>query len=221
MAEAIPRATYPQYTNRALGEGLFDQLMATVNEHLETEFDKNRLSGDQWAKVFLGSMESVMANTTQYLLGSLLIEQKKEQIELGNAQIELENEKLQYEITHLLPLLKSKQEKELEVLDKQMEKIDKEIEFLTQKIATEKANVDATDVLPNSVVGRQMALLKSQQYGFAGNLQKGAAKMHADFQGIYQSVMEPTITNGAKLNLDTQTELDKVDDTAQAIYDLP
>lgn len=50
------------------GSGTFDQVMKAVNAHLKQEFDKGRITGDQYAKVYLGSMESALANSVQFLL---------------------------------------------------------------------------------------------------------------------------------------------------------
>ena len=76
---------FPQYTNLeltgALGTGLFDQLMGTVKYHLQDEYKKQRITGQDYANAVVTSMGNVMANTTQYLLGTVLIEQQKAEIE--------------------------------------------------------------------------------------------------------------------------------------------
>ena len=64
MAAGHETPTYPQYTNLALHDGLFDQLLAAHEYHLNIQYDKQRIKGDLYAKVYLGSMESVLQNTT-------------------------------------------------------------------------------------------------------------------------------------------------------------
>jgi hypothetical protein len=86
MALKHETPTYPQYTNLALHDGLFDQLLAAHKYHLGLEYDAQRIKGDLYAKVYLGSMESVLQNTTQYLLGILLIDEKRLNL---NAQTDL------------------------------------------------------------------------------------------------------------------------------------
>ena len=47
---AIDTLTYPQYTNLNLGDGLFDQLMATVQDKLDKQYDLQRIRGAEYAK---------------------------------------------------------------------------------------------------------------------------------------------------------------------------
>lgn len=195
--DGSPTITHPHYTNKGLEEGLFDQLMIAVEYHLKKEYQSGRISGDTYHKVYLGSLESAMGNSTQYLLGLLLIDEKREQL---LKQIELTEEEARqkaYETDFILPqqLLKLVEEtallvKQQELIDKQMEKIDKEIAFLDAKILSELANTDETIADPNSLIGRQINLLRIQGLGFAGDLEAKAAKLHADYDAVFQSVQE-------------------------------
>ena len=112
MQQSLPTPTFPAFTNLALGDGLLDQLMATVKEHVQEEFKAQRITGGEYAKVYLGAMEAVLANSTQYLLGVLLYEQQKEKIEAEIKLLDLEGEKLRYEIDYMYPaqLIKLQQE---------------------------------------------------------------------------------------------------------------
>jgi hypothetical protein len=113
MTSTIPeKATYPQFTNLKLNEGLVDQLMATVAFHTQKEFSEQRITGADYAKVYLGALESVMANSTQYLLGTMLLEAQREKIAAEIKLLELEGEKLRYEIDYMYPaqLIKLQQE---------------------------------------------------------------------------------------------------------------
>ncbi len=208
---AIDTPTYPQYTNLALGDGLFDQLMATMKHHLRMEYDSQRIRGSEYAKVYLGSMESVLGNTTQYLLGILLIEQRKEQLELENRILDLDIIKLEYEIEHILPLIKLKTQAEVDLINAQISKINKEILFIDAKINTEIANVDGSGVTADSVVGRQTALLLAQKLGFAGDIESKVAKLHADYASVWQSVQEdetvPDLIFGGQTAAETAIDL--------------
>jgi len=147
----IQKPTYPQFTNLALNEGLVDQLMATVNHHLETQYDTGRITGSDFATVYVGSLSSIIQFSTQYLLGVMLIDEQKakanaetsltikqeEQIDAQMALIKLQEAELRYRIEQLLPL--EKQRLELEVIKVQQEgllitaqirKIDADIVFL-------------------------------------------------------------------------------------------
>lgn len=209
--------TYPQYTNLALGSGLFDQLMATMKHHLMQEFDGGRIRSAEYSKVYLGSLESVLSNTTQYLLGIMLIEQKKENLELQNAILELQRQELQFKIDFVYPLELLKLEQELLLITAQVEKIEKEIEFITAKILSETANVDGSGVTEDSVIGRQTALLRAQTLGFAGNIESQVAKMHAEYAAIFESVME--VPAASTLDANTVKAMMMSLETAQSIKD--
>jgi hypothetical protein len=214
---ATKTATFPQYTNLDLGEGIFDQLMASVKHHLDIEYDASRIRGDNYAKVYLGSMESVMANSTQYLLGVMLIEEKREQLKLENELLELKKEELRFKIDYLYPLELQKLEQELLLIIAQVEKIGKEIEFITAKILTEVANTDGSGVTEDSVVGRQVALLRAQKLGFAGDIEAKVATMHNNYAGIYQTTME--VPDAAQTNADTKIAMQMALETAASMKD--
>lgn len=146
--------TYPQYTNLALGEGLFDQLMKSVEHHLDLQYTKNRIKGSEYAEVYVGSIQAVMQYTTQYLLGTMLINEQKaqaeatialtevqeKQVEAQTELIELEKLKLQYQIEQILPLEKEKLAAEVIritqeglLIEAQIRKIDAEILNLIQQ----------------------------------------------------------------------------------------
>jgi len=216
--EAVQEPTFPQYTNLALSEGLFDQLMKTVQHHLDTQFEDQRIRGSEYAKVYLGSMEAVLTNTTQYLLGQLLIDEQKskmgaetsligkneEKIDGELLLIELERLKLKYEVEHLMPLLKLRAEKEnlkidaeillitaqISLAEKQEDKIDQEILFLIEKVRSESANTQSGVAAAGSLIGKQMSLLTAQKLGFAGDIQMKGAKLYADYDAVFQTVQE-------------------------------
>lgn len=242
-------STLPKFTNKALDEGLFDQLMAAVDGHLDKQYKDGRLRGTQYAEVYVGAISGVLQNTTQFLLGTMLIDEQKAKanaevrlmdleaakVELEKDLLELEKEKLRYEIDELLPLLKLKQQAEIDLIRKQIEKLtaeiamlvaqealmikqglklDKEIEFLTAKIRTEEANTIAGIAAAGSLIGKQMSLLEAQKLGFAGDIQVKTAKMYADYDAIVESVNENA---EAELSLSAKTAIGKADTTAVAI----
>jgi hypothetical protein len=213
----LPTPTYPQYTNLALSEGLFDQLMTSIRSHLDKEYKEQRIRGAEYSKVFLGSLEAALGNTTQYLLGVLLIEERKLNLDLQNAILELQREELRFKIDFLYPLEVQKLQAEVLMMNKQIEKIDKEIEYLTAKIATEIANVDATGVNPVSVIGRQIELLRAQKLGFAGDLESKAARLHAEYAGIFQTVQE--VPEDVALNPHSLTAINYILQTVEKIKD--
>ena len=80
------------------GTGVFDVLMSANKAHLEAEFGKGRIKGSEYATVYLGSLESVMRASVEFLLNrdklsleSQLIEQ---QILLTQVQVQKANAEL-------------------------------------------------------------------------------------------------------------------------------
>lgn len=52
------------------GTGVFDVLMATVKQHLLEEYEADRITGDEYTKVYLGAMQGAMQTAVQFLLNS-------------------------------------------------------------------------------------------------------------------------------------------------------
>jgi len=50
------------------GAGVFDKLMASVDIHIQREFKGNRLTGDQYANVYLSLVQSVLGESVTFLL---------------------------------------------------------------------------------------------------------------------------------------------------------
>jgi hypothetical protein len=107
-----PTHTYPAFTSQALGEGLFDQLMLTMKGHVHEEYAQQRITSADYARVFLGTMEAALSNTTQFLMAGLLLDLQKMKIEAEIRLIDLEGEKLRFEIDYMYPaqLIKLEQE---------------------------------------------------------------------------------------------------------------
>jgi len=50
------------------GKGVFDKLMSAVDLHIQREFKGNRITGDQYAKVYTEVMTGVLGNAVQFTL---------------------------------------------------------------------------------------------------------------------------------------------------------
>lgn len=50
------------------GDGVFDKLMQTVTLHIQKEYEDGRIAGNDYAQVYLGSLQTVMAQAVQFLL---------------------------------------------------------------------------------------------------------------------------------------------------------
>lgn len=97
------------------GTGVFDVLMRANKAHLDSEFDKNRIKGSEYATVYLGSLQSVMQTALAFLLQreknnleAQLLEQQiilaQVEVQKANAELallELNLTKIPAEIAHL------------------------------------------------------------------------------------------------------------------------
>lgn len=51
------------------GSGVFDALMESASKHLKVEFKENRITGGEYTKAYIATLESCMGNAVQFLLG--------------------------------------------------------------------------------------------------------------------------------------------------------
>lgn len=76
--------------------GYFKELMDSINAYIKKEYDSGRLSGSQYAEVYLSMMQTALQQAIQYGL----------QAPIAEAQIEVFNkdsDTKQYTLDHLLP----------------------------------------------------------------------------------------------------------------------
>lgn len=134
-------------TGGALDEaGVFDEIMRSLKSHMQEEYSAGRVTGDNYAKVYLNSTQQALQTALQFVL----------QQELTNAQItqiQLQNDKLADEIL----LLKA----QTALVNKQTEQAQAEIDLLEQRLLTEVQN---TTLVGNNAVNavKQGSLIDSQ-----------------------------------------------------------
>jgi hypothetical protein len=68
------------------GTGIFDKLMDAVNKQIETQYLNNRITGSDFANVYLSSLQAVLQQSIQFTLQQQLTEA---QIADTNASIAL------------------------------------------------------------------------------------------------------------------------------------
>lgn len=51
------------------GTGVFDVMMAGIRAHLELEYEKNRITGAEYAKAYVALTQAALANAVQFALG--------------------------------------------------------------------------------------------------------------------------------------------------------
>lgn len=180
------------------GEGVFDVLMRANKAHLEAEFAKNRIKGPEYATVYLGSLTQVMQTSLQFLLA-----QKKEELDaqLLEKQIALTEQQRLNAIAEnaVLVAQECKLRAEFDLIQANILKANQETALLSQKVATERAQVMTMGVDEDSVVGRQKALYVAQTDGFKRDAEQKAAKLMVDSWNVRRTTDEGTVADAVNL----------------------
>ena len=149
------------------GTGIFDELMTVAHAHLDQEWGKQRITGTQYAEVYLGQMTAVLQQSVAFLV-------QRDAIYLNNLLTQAQIDKAN---------------KELALLDKQIELIEAQIAsqeanntLIAQKVKTEKAQIQDTvdGEVVVGVTGAQTALYKQQKEGFIRDAEQKALKIISD-----------------------------------------
>lgn len=61
-------------TGSVSGTGVFDKLMLAVKAHISQEYDAGRIKGSDYATVYLGALQSVLAQSVEFVLREKLLE---------------------------------------------------------------------------------------------------------------------------------------------------
>lgn len=56
-------------SNVVTGAGALDDLMETITAHLDAQYNLGRITGKDYAQVYLGALQSTLAAAVQYVLG--------------------------------------------------------------------------------------------------------------------------------------------------------
>jgi hypothetical protein len=193
----ISRLTNAQKNKPNSGTGIFDELMEQVNNHIEYQFDKGRLTGPDFAQVYLGSIQSTIGESIKFLLQEQESDLRAElleaqvQTELLNqialrAQISAAEAELPLKIEMLEQQILSETSKR-ETIDAQLtafkSKAPLETEILEQQILSETAKrktLDAQLVVLNSKAPLEDELLERQISNQKSQTDAIVAKIWAD-----------------------------------------
>lgn len=189
--------------------GLYDELMRSMKTHLVEEYDAGRLTGDGYAKVYLGGTQQAMQTALQFVLQQELTNAQIEQIQLQNdkivkdtalvdaqialiqaqtaqaqAETALLNQRLltETENTDLVAAQVANAGKQGIVLDKQAIKLDADTEVaVEQKYNLQAQRLDTVNSLPVAgSIGKQKELYQAQIDGFARDAEQKLSKMLLD-----------------------------------------
>ena len=197
------------------GEGVYDILMKANAAHLEKEFNASRIKGNEYAQVYLGTMQSTMETAVQFFIQrhKLGYEAKILEMQAKIAEVELEKVRVELEIARLnaqkipaeiavLVGQKCKLDAEYDILMATKLKVAQETSLLAQKVATEKAQTVGSGTDPDSVIGKQKLLYQAQTDGFQRDAEQKAAKLLVDTWNVRRTTDEGTEANNMNLLYD-------------------
>lgn len=104
MYKEIKPISNEDYTERkADGAGAFDAIMAGISAHLTVQYEKGRITDDDYAKAFIALTESALGNATQFLINrdASYWAAQAAQIQAITARVQLESEKARLVTAHL------------------------------------------------------------------------------------------------------------------------
>lgn len=123
--------------NTLTGNGVFDRMMNAVELHIQDEYKKNRITGANYANVYLSAMQAVLQTATQFTLS-------QDESWINLEKLKLEREKLAVEI--------ELQRAQLEVTKAELEIKKAELEINKAKLEQEKANIPLIQAKTRDIV---------------------------------------------------------------------
>jgi len=183
--------TIAQLTNKtstAVGTGVFDVLAESVKLHLEDQYTQGRITGPEYATVYLGALQSTLQQSLTFLLSE---QEASKKIELLQEQINTQNAETA-QAYEAIAASKAKTSRENIINNKQAIKLQKEtVKTERETIRTE----EETDLLQSRDLEQladtsrkslestqKIALMAAQTLGFASDTKiKLLKQMHDGF----------------------------------------
>lgn len=97
--DTIDKITNESLTTRQVGgAGVFDALMESSSKHLKQEYKEGRITGGEYTKAYIATLEACMGNAVQFLLGrdNAFWQAALAQIQAVTARVGLNTAKAQY-----------------------------------------------------------------------------------------------------------------------------
>lgn len=184
--------------------GIFDLLMAAMEDRLQSQFKSGRITGPEYATVYLGATTTILQQAIQFALTkdeayqrSLLVAQ---QILQSVAETELTNKKILQSIAETDNL-----EEQLKLITKNIARTEADIALVNQKKTTE---LGQTTIVTDGLIGKQQQLYTAQINGFAHDTAVKSTKVVADIWSVQKST-DPDATDGLATGV-LQTVVDKM-----------
>ena len=190
------------------GSGVYDVLMRTTKLHLEQEYSQNRITGPQYATVYLGSLESVLRSSLDFLLQNQKITLEAQLLKKQIALADVEVEKAQVEL-EILKLNQTKIPAEIALLEAQKLQTQQQ----TSNLQAEALNVPKQGAL----IDAQAALISQQRTNAITEnlvLQGQKCKLDAEYDLLLKQV---TKTSSEILLLDQKTATERAQTSASGV----
>lgn len=152
-------------SGKLTGDGSFDVLMKAITAHLDNQFKQQRITGSDYAQAYVQLTSAAIQYAVQFTVQT---RETAAQEALLKAQT-------------LATLWEARLKKTQELLTFE------QIKLTAQKIVSELAQVDGTNIAPNSVLGIQNALMNKQKDGFDRDAEQKAAGVIYDVLKIRAS----------------------------------
>jgi hypothetical protein len=203
-------------TNEIEGGGIFDDLMRSVKVHLKEELSNSRITDVNYSSVYLGALQSTMAQAVQFLLEKDKVgfqnelintqqENLKKEGELLDVKIKLAEAEL-YNAKYQECALKTKiaqteaetqsilqntanTKTQASLITKNILKAQAEVDLYKQRRDTEAAQVaDKVGGVPvGGIVGMQREMYRNQSNGYLRLAEQQNARMMLDAFAVLQS----------------------------------
>lgn len=173
------------------GTGVFDVLMQATKAHLEEEYSKNRIKGNEYSQVYLGSLSTVLDQSIRFLLDK---DKSAFEVALIEAQVRLADAQVRLVEAQIL-----KEEIEKELISAQAAKVRRE----TISIDVQDANI--VQKTANMVIEGENLLITQSLLNAQVNLTT-AQKTTTDAQSaltIQKTITEKAQTQGLGVDADS------------------
>lgn len=194
----ITRLTNDSLTTREVGgSGTFDALMESAAKHLKQEFKEGRITGGEYTKAYIATLEACMGNAVQFLLGrdQAYWAAAMAQIQAVTARVALATSKTQYVLSKFQALT-AKSEYALTKLKLSTESetycaalfnveytLPQQLKLLVEQTEAQRAQTldtrtDGTTVVGS--IGKQKDLYTQQITSYKRDSELKAAKLYSD-----------------------------------------
>lgn len=168
------------------GDGVFDLLMTSINSHLKLQYEEGRIKESDYATVYASSLQAVLAQSIQFLLGEQKADKEadliQQQIEASKAQVIREDA-----LTTSKLLLDASA----------ISKTDAEKALLVARANTEVAQITDTidGIAVVGLLGKQKNLYQKQADGFDRDAEQKVLKLFVDMYTVAKAADPDGITN--------------------------